>query len=111
MRSDAHPLEPAPENPSITYPHAWLWCDRDGRLGMGTHVPKGHLAILEAPWLRLRHAARAEAVPGEGGALVVPGMRQAGTNHGAALAAAREFRKQVIGYLDRLSPMPPSCEP
>jgi len=45
------------ENPAITYPDAHLYCDRDGMLGMGTHVPDLMPQIAQAPWLGLSLAA------------------------------------------------------
>ena len=93
------------ENPSIEYPDAWLWCDRNGVLGISTHVPSGMLPISRAPWLRLTIAATGLALRSPDGAVwIVPDLPEAGESSDAALDAVMAFKQRVDTALER----PPS---
>lgn len=90
------------ENPSVTYRDAHLYCDRDGVLGVGSHVPDGMLPIIRAPWLRLSLAATGLALQSSDGAKwIVPGVPEAGEDADAAMDAIWAFRERLLAALLR----------
>ena len=90
------------ENPSITYPDAHLYCDRNGLLMMGTDVPDHMLPIACASWLRLSLAATGLALRSPNGAeWVVPGVLEAREDVDAAMDVIWAFRERLLATLQR----------
>lgn len=89
------------ENPAVTYPDAHLYCDRNGVLGMGTHVPDLMLPIAQAPWLRLWVAAAGLALRSASGEGVVPGVAGTREDADAAMDAIWVFRERLLAALHR----------
>lgn len=90
------------ENPNVTYADAHLYCDRDGVLGIGTHVPDLVLDIACAPWLRLSAAAVGLALRSRDGVRwIVPGVPDARDDAYAAMDAISDFRERLLDALSR----------